>query len=185
MKAGWGADQILYNFWQDVSTLTWVELDPTFHFRWDIFRYFYRDMAKAEAARRYHSVKELLMTGAKNVFSNPSTIPDKEFLDPTNTSYLYNNEPLRKLLENKYLKGFSLKTEPPEPRLLIVTVDVQEGTTVTFDSYSSKTEYDHKHIIEYPNGITIDHVLASASVPVYYNFTKIEAKILHVTFGME
>src|SRR5215213_3625649 len=90
----------------------------------DSFRYFYRDMAKEEAARRYYSVKELLMTGAKNVFSNPSTIPDKEFLDPTNTSYLYNNEPLRKLLENKYLKGFSLKTEPPEPRLLIVTVEM-------------------------------------------------------------
>ncbi|HET9806606.1 MAG TPA: patatin-like phospholipase family protein [Nitrososphaeraceae archaeon] len=177
MYESWlGVDQILYDFWQDVATLTWVELDPTFPFRWNSFGYLYRDMAKTEAARRYYSVKELLMTGAKNMFSIPSTIPDKKFFDPVNTSYLYNNDPLRRLLENKYLKGFSLKTEPQEPRLLIVTVDVQEGTTVTFDSYASKTEYSHKHVIEYPNGITIDHVLASASIPVYYNFSKIEAK---------
>jgi NTE family protein len=177
MYESWlGVDQILYDFWQDVATLTWVELDPTFPFRWNSFGYLYRDMAKTEAARRYYSVKELLMTGAKNMFSIPSTIPDKKFFDPINTSYLYNNDPLRRLLENKYLKGFSLKTEPQEPRLLIVTVDVQEGTTVTFDSYASKTEYGHKHVIEYPNGITIDHVLASASIPVYYNFSKIEAK---------
>ena len=115
------------------------------------------------------------MTGAKNMFSVPSTIPDKKFLDFTNTSYLYNNDPLRRLLENKYLKDFSLKTEPPEPRLLIVSVDVQEGTTVTFDSYLPKIEYNN-HVIEYSNGITIDHILASASVPVYYNFTTIEAK---------
>ena len=177
MYESWlGVDQILYDFWQDVATLTWVELDPTFPFRWNSFGYLYRDMAKTEAARRYYSVKELLMTGAKNMFSIPSTIPDKKFFDPINTSYLYNNDPLRRLLENKYLKGFSLKTEPQEPRLLIVTVDVQEGTTVTFDSYASKTEYGHKHVIEYPNGITIDHVLASASIPVYYNFSKIKAK---------
>ena len=177
MYESWlGVDQLIHDFWKDVSTLTWIELDPTFHFRWNGSRYFYKDMAKAEAARRYYSVKELLTMGAKNMFTSPSAIQDKKFLDFTNTSYLYSNEPLRRLLENKYLKDFSLKTQPPEPRLLIVTVDVQEGTTVTFDSYSSKTEYDHKHVIEYPNGITIDHVLASASVPVYYNFTKIEAK---------
>ena len=177
MYESWlGVDQLIHDFWKDVSTLTWIELDPTFHFRWNGSRYFYKDMAKAEAARRYYSVKELLTMGAKNMFTSPSAIQDKKFLDFTNTSYLYSNEPLRRLLENKYLKDFSLKTQPPEPRLLIVTVDVQEGTTVTFDSYSSKTEYDHKHVIEYHNGITIDHVLASASVPVYYNFTKIEAK---------
>ncbi|HEX7256915.1 MAG TPA: patatin-like phospholipase family protein [Nitrososphaeraceae archaeon] len=177
MYESWlGVDQLIHDFWKDVSTLTWIELDPTFHFRWNGSRYFYKELAKAEAARRYYSVKELLTMGAKNMFTSPSAIQDKKFLDFTNTSYLYSNEPLRRLLENKYLKDFSLKTQPPEPRLLIVTVDVQEGTTVTFDSYSSKTEYDHKHVIEYHNGITIDHVLASASVPVYYNFTKIEAK---------
>ena len=80
MYESWlGVDQILYDFWQDVATLTWVELDPTFPFRWNSFGYLYRDMAKTEAARRYYSVKELLMTGAKNMFSIPSTIPDKKF----------------------------------------------------------------------------------------------------------
>ena len=176
MYESWlGVDQILYDFWQDVSTLTFVEMDPSFDFRWNSLRFINRDIANPEAARRYYSVKELLITGAKNMFSVPYTIPDKKFLDPTNTGYLYNNEPLRRLLENKYLKDFSLKTEPPEPRLLLVTVDVQEGITVTFDSYDNKTKYEN-HIIEYPNGVTIDHGLASASVPVHYKYATIEAK---------
>jgi predicted acylesterase/phospholipase RssA len=177
MHESWkGIDQILYSFWEDLSTLTFVEIDPTFSFRWNSFRYINNDIAEAEAARRYYSVKELLVTGSKNIFGAPESMPDKKFLDPMNTRYLYNNRPLRKLLEEKYLKDFSLKTEPPEPRLLLVTVDVQEGTTVTFDSYYEKTEYDDKHVIEYPDGLTIDHVLASASVPVHYDYATIAAK---------
>jgi NTE family protein len=176
MYESWkGVDNILYNFWKDVSTSTLVELDPTFTFRWNSFGYVNRNLANSEAARRYYSVKEMLINGANNMFSTPEIIPDKRFVDPMNTAYLYNNSPLRRLLENKYLKDFSLKTEPPEPRLLLVTVDVQEGTTVTFDSYHEKIEYDN-HIIEYSKGITIDHVLASASVPVHYNYTTIKAK---------
>ncbi len=176
MSASWkGVDQVLYNFWEDVSTLTYVEMDPSFDFRWNSFRYINSDIANAEAARKYYSVKQLLMTGARNMYDMPSPIPDRKFLDPSNTAYLYNNDPLRRLLEKKYLKDFSLKTKPPEPRLLLITVDVQEGTTVTFDSYQDQTKYEN-HIIEYPNGITIDHVLASASVPVHYDYTTIEAK---------
>jgi hypothetical protein len=150
-------------------------MDPSFDFRWNSFRYINRDIANVEAARRYYSVKQLLMTGAKNMYDMPSSIPDRKFLDPTNTGYLYNNDPLRRLLEKKYLKDFSLKTKPPEPRLLLITVDVQEGTTVTFDSYHDLTKYEN-HTIGYSNGITIDHVLASASVPVHYDYTTIEAK---------
>src|SRR5919108_2238579 len=108
---------------------------------------------------------------------------------------LYCNKPLKTLLEEKYLTEFPLKTTKGEPRLLLVTVDVQEGATVTFDSYGKlkknddgsivkdehgnpvyelKAEYGeynnetqkYEHVIEYPKGITIDHVLASASVPI-------------------
>jgi hypothetical protein len=34
MHASWkGVDQVLYDFWEDVSTLTYVEMDPSFDFR--------------------------------------------------------------------------------------------------------------------------------------------------------
>ena len=47
MYESWlGVDKILYDFWQDISTITWVELDPTFTFRWNDSRYFYKDMAR-------------------------------------------------------------------------------------------------------------------------------------------
>lgn len=91
MSASWkGVDQVLYDFWEDVSILTYKEMDPSFVFRWNSFRYLNRDIANAEAARRYYSVKQLLMTGARNMYDMPSSIPDRKFLDPTNTGYLYN-----------------------------------------------------------------------------------------------
>ncbi|HEY6668731.1 MAG TPA: hypothetical protein VI033_06200, partial [Candidatus Nitrosopolaris sp.] len=70
-------------------------------------------------------------------------------------------------------------------------VDVQEGSTVVFDSYekpdgSHKTEYGRygmeyahngnegfEHVIRYNNGIEVEFVLASGSVPVNYDYTKL------------
>jgi NTE family protein len=74
-----------------------------------------------------------------------------------------------------------------------VSVDVAEGAAVTFDSYetedgSRKSEYGkyivqdgkevgrHKHIIRYNDGITSEHVIASASVPINYNYTTLEVE---------
>jgi NTE family protein len=104
------------------------------------------------------------------------------------------------------LDKFPLKTTKDEqqPRLLLVTVDVQEGATVIFDSYDGKLkkndkgegiskdengksvyefkaeygEYDkeakkYKQVIEYSKGLTIDHVLASASVSIAYDYQDI------------
>lgn len=74
------------------------------------------------------------------------------------------------------------------PRLLVVAVDVEKGQDITFDSYEKndggrKTDYqgyDDNLINEdksspalsltYNRGITLDHVMASASVPVNYNY---------------
>lgn len=178
-----GSWKTLYDFWDDISTLTFVEKDPTFAFRWNSFQNINSKIAKSEAARRYYSVKEILFSGAKNVFTAPQVIPDQRFFDPMNIWYLYDNSPLRKILET-YLDKFPLKTKPPGPRLLLVAVDVQEGATVTFDSYSKETsygEYDkvfdkYKYSVEYPTGLTIDHVLASASVPISYMYTQLKGK---------
>jgi NTE family protein len=71
----------------------------------------------------------------------------------------------------------------------VFSVDVAEGVTVTFDSYpkadgSRKTEYgryvkkDRKefgfdHVIRYNDGITIDHVMASGTLPEFYYYARV------------
>jgi NTE family protein len=75
---------------------------------------------------------------------------------------------------------------------LLVAVDVADGIPVTFDSYpkedgTRKTEYGkflrHKgkeigfeHVVQYDKGITSDHVIASGSFPVNFDFAKIEVE---------
>jgi NTE family protein len=73
-------------------------------------------------------------------------------------------------------------------------MDVQEGVTVVFDSYtkedgSRKTEYGnygpefasrssnenegYEHVIKYDDGIQSDFILASRSVPVNYDYNEL------------
>jgi hypothetical protein len=88
------------------------------------------------------------------------------------------------------------KKEKPGPRLLVIAVDVERGQAVTFDSYEKKDgarktdyqEYDDDDDIneqqqssspspsspsitlKYNRGIKLEHVMASASVPVNYDY---------------
>jgi predicted acylesterase/phospholipase RssA len=80
------------------------------------------------------------------------------------------------------------KKEIVGPRLLVVAVDVEKGQDITFDSYEKKdrtrkTEYQQYDEdinkqqsssppipLAYNEGITLDHVMASASVPVNYDY---------------
>jgi predicted acylesterase/phospholipase RssA len=67
--------------------------------------------------------------------------------------------------------------------LLTVSVDVEEGETVVFDSYPKKdgsrnTEYGydqqsnkHNQKIRYDEGLMVEHIVASASVPIHYDYT--------------
>ena len=73
-----------------------------------------------------------------------------------------------------------------------MAVDVADGTPVTFDSYpkedgSRKTEYGKfishnekeigfERVIHYDKGITSDHVIASGSYPVNFDFARIEVE---------
>lgn len=74
-------------------------------------------------------------------------------------------------------------TSNGEPRLLIVSADVAEGATVTFDSYSPKSEFGRynkgsykssKDVITYDKGIELKHVMASASIPLFYDYETIQ-----------
>src|SRR5688500_8678509 len=152
--------------------------------------------ASAEAARRYYSVKEFLKSEVDKVYS-PILPPkeDEKFFDQQNKRIQYNKKPLQKSIE-KFVK-FPIATtyEKGEPRLLVVSVDATEGATVTFDSYEKGKDLNGKDIrktvyhgqssqeekqqqqqpivIEYNDGIRIQHVMASATLPEFYEYEEI------------
>jgi NTE family protein len=77
-----------------------------------------------------------------------------------------------------------------QPRLLVCTVDAAEGVTVTFDSYpkadgSRKSEYGnynnesgYEYVIDYSDGITIDHIMESGTLPEFDNYAEMS---IHTT----
>jgi NTE family protein len=84
-----------------------------------------------------------------------------------------------------------------QPRLLLVSVDVLEGSVVRFDSYpkadgSRRSEYGEKmklkdsdkmqyeYTIPYDDGVISDHAIASGSVPINYDYSKIVANKLTI-----
>jgi NTE family protein len=130
-------------------------------------------------------VKNFLLLGAQKIYSAPTVRPDLKFFDPENIWYVYNNDRLRASLK-EFLSQEPIATthEEKQPRLLIFSVDVAEGATVTFDSYpkvdgSRMSQYSNceereefRKVIRYP-GITIDHVMASGSLPMFYDYSKV------------
>ena len=121
---------------------------------------------------------------------------DKKFFDPDNVWYRYSNEPLKRSLERFVKFPIATTEEADQPRLLLVAVDVAEGIPVTFDSHSAedgsrKSEYGQflkkdeknplfKYTIRYNEGITADHVIASGSFPVNFEYCKILVENNHI-----
>jgi NTE family protein len=167
--------------WDEKSwTLAWDALNRTNSF-----------VATGEAARRYYSAKEYIISGASNVFL-PNLPPkiDSKFFDNfivPNIWYRYDNSRLRRSINEaiRFPIGTSHRNKhgKMEPRLLAICVDVEEGETVTFDSYVKVSQYgDYKpgvnaengtyeRTIKYDKGIMVEHILASASVPEHYDYT--------------
>lgn len=152
------------------------------------------DMASAEAARRYYSVKEFLKSGANKAYT-PILPPreDEKFFDNQNKRPLYDKQPLQKSLEKFAKFPIATNYEKGQPRLLIVSTDVLEGKAITFDSYEKckdhhllndketrQTVYEGSNqeriVIEYNEGINIQHVMASASLPEFYDYEKINGR---------
>jgi len=197
------ASEELEKFWTDQVSLKsldigelskpwydeWVKKNPT--------------AASEEAARRYYSVKKLLLNQVRNnMYYFLEYIKDHKFFDTlqvhtqspsscfNNDWLLHSNKPLRESIE-KYAR-FPILTDfkNKQPRLLVCSVDVAEGVTVTFDSYpkadgSRKSEYGnynnesgYENVIDYSNGVTIDHVMASGTLPEFYNYAEVS---IHTT----
>lgn len=199
-----GSGKMLVDFWEYLSTQSSVENIPYFASYWDSWRRLDRRIASGESARRYFSTKEFILKGVPNVFVPRTPLLDNRFFDPSNTWYIYDNRPLKESLEKFARFPISTSFENNEPRLLLVAVDVQELTPVVFDSYEKedgtrKSEYGRygslkfnsaekgqedtegfEHVIRYDDGIKADFVLASCSVPVNYDYTRlnVESRVL-------
>ncbi len=200
-----GSGERLVEFWEYLSTQSSFENIPYFTSYWDSWRGLDRRIASGESARRYFSTKEFILKGVPNVFIPKTPLLDNRFFDPLNTWYIYDNRPLKESLEKFAKFPISTSFENNEPRLLLVAVDVQEATPVIFDSYekadgTSKTEYGrygrlkfidsaknqnqdqdqeneaYEHVIRYEDGIKSDFVLASCSVPVNYDYTRLNVE---------
>jgi NTE family protein len=205
-----GSTQKLLDFWEHVSTtpdlINYWPYWSNWPFPWDEKSWMEgwnrrgktdSDIATGEAARRYYSAKEFLLHGAPNFISKPTKTNDNRFLDDifpfgSNVWYKYSNEPLTNSIK-KFVTRFPIATDVGQPRLLLVSVDVKTGTTVTFDSYSKPAEgnredqireYKYENheddsynfSISYDEGIMPEHLLASASVPVNFDYTHVPTK---------
>jgi NTE family protein len=205
VRESWeGSAEKLEEFWK-LQLASNVNLSRWWPFSWDekLWTYAWNtlnetnsDIATGEAARRYYSAKEFIINGAPNVFS-PRLPPkiDYKFFDNfivPNTWYRYDNSRLKETINRsiKFPIGTSKLNE--EPRLLAISVDVEEGETVTFDSYvkdketntriseygdyepadnNGKKKGTYERIIKYDKGIMAEHIMASASVPEHYDYT--------------
>ncbi|MDQ3961194.1 MAG: patatin-like phospholipase family protein, partial [Thermoproteota archaeon] len=129
--------------------------------------------ASSEAARRYYSVKEYLKYGTPNVFSSLPPEPDTKFADPENTWFVHDISPLQNTIEryskdehNKEKLRIATSSSKKEPQLFVISVDVAEGKTIAFDSYHTQAEDDPQNSLYEGDGITIDHVMASGTIPI-------------------
>jgi NTE family protein len=146
-------------------------------------------IASMEAARRYYSVKYYFFNGAPRVQEplQPFPKPDLRFFDDQlNTWFIHNNHPLKNTILNFAKFPIATSHDKKEPRLLVFSVDVAEGKTVTFDSHpksdgSRKSEYGryskekgYEKVINYDDGINIEHIMASGTLPEFYDYQDID-----------
>ena len=188
-----GSAERLIEFWKYLSKQSMVDTNPWFKIWWDTLHSINNAFATGEAARRYYSAREFAMSGVPNVFSPVIPMLDSKFLDLYgNTWYRFSNEPLKRSLEKFAKFPIATSHQDNQPRLLLVSVDVADGAPVTFDSYpkedgSRKTEYGKymkqdgreigfEHVIKYDEGITSDHVMASGSYPVNFDYASLEVE---------
>jgi NTE family protein len=149
----------------------------------------YGPIASGETARRYFSVANLSLLGTKNVMSPGIAQPDMKFFSTSNLSR-FSNIPIETTIRrfwNPDTSPIKTRFESAQPRLLLVSVDIQDATTVTFDSYRKevdqngneirKSEYgDRKpgHMIEYSNGLKMEHLRTSMSSHLRYEYPELE-----------
>ena len=152
-------------------------------------------VAFSETVRRYYSWKHFLLTGTPNVYTPSILQPDLKFFDlfsPYSILYRVGNEPLiRTIKKYWYPNAPPIKTsfDSNQPRLLLVSVDIQNGTSCTFDSYEKGNDEDGdaicrtvygedktKYTVEYPEGIGMKHLDTSMAFHLRHKYPELEVK---------
>jgi NTE family protein len=186
MKYWEGSPEKLVDFWRYVSsTFDYFRFwTPFLKSSWDNWRSFfpYLNLPSGEAFRRYLSTRRSLAFGEQYVFSPLFFVPFatpmfNKFFDYTPLAlwHQYSNDPLRSSIEKfakKLRNGQKIKTsieKNNEPRLLLVSVDIENAETTTFDSYKKKDE-------DKEGGISLKHVIASAAVPKNFAYEEINGR---------
>jgi NTE family protein len=150
-------------------------------------------VASPEAARMYYSWRYFTLIGAHNVYSPIIAQIDLKFfepwlLNPWSVLFRYDNKPLKGTIEKYWNSNdYPINTnfDSKQPRLLLVSSDLQNCESVTFDSYEkSKDKYgdaicrtvygeeDTKYIIEYPEGIGMKHLDTSMAFHTRHEFPR-------------
>ena len=119
----------MFSWWEP-----WTKDFP--RWRTDGRKFYVKDRASKEAARRYFSTK-VFVAGAGKVFSFKEIREDDKFFDdaPSAKWILLNDEPLKRQIQEFGKFPIGTKFDNGQPRLLVTAVDIAEGITVTFDSY--------------------------------------------------
>jgi len=188
-KRSWeGSADKLVEFWKDIKIDSNVEKDPFFTSRWQRYHRMNPNAASVEAARRYYSARQFILSGADKVFSAPHPQLDDRFFDPSSffgTWYKYDNSKLRQIIKDNVAFPIGTSFDKNEPRLIVISVDIEEAETVAFDSYIKedgfrRSEYGfsektgkNEQRVQYDQGLMVEHIMASASVPVHYDYTLI------------
>jgi NTE family protein len=197
------ASEELENFWTDQVSLKSLDIGELSKHWYDEWVKKNPKAASEETARRYYSVKKLLLNQVQNnMYYLLEYVKDDRFFDTlhlhtqhpascfNNDWLLHSNKPLRESIEKYARFPISTNFKDNQPRLLVCSVDVAEGVTVTFDSYpkadgSRKSEYGnynnesgYENVIDYGDGVTIDHIMASGTLPEFYNYAEVS---IHTT----
>jgi NTE family protein len=142
-------------------------------------------LASEEAARRYWTwyTYSFGFQGIPGVLTRAIYQPDYKFVwNPLNFLIRYGNSPIVDTIKEFWnFDEDRIRTTEGQPRLMMVSVDIRDGMTATFDSYPKedgelKTLYEHKlpdgkrerHIIQYNSGLGIEHLLTSMSSALRY-----------------
>jgi NTE family protein len=150
LKCYEGSADKLEEFWTDQIASTpdlSITSYDTYYQIWNddkAWRDIYPQVATAEAARRYYSAKAFLYGGAKNVLQpieGQFPLYDDKFFDNNRLDEINNlwfrcsNHRLEQSVKKYVLENLKMDFAKNEPRLLMCSVDVEEGETVVFDSY--------------------------------------------------
>jgi NTE family protein len=185
-----GSPEKLLRFWKEISSHSILDYSLLLiRYTWDFYKDAFNRMfphckdltdsiISGESLRRYYSTKKRIVSGEPHVFSPlffppfPTPMFNKFFdYSPSAWWYQYSNQPLKefildfapRLKNDNYSKnegGIRTNIEYNEPRFLLVAANIGNAKPVAFDSYDK-------------SGITIDHVLASAAIPINYQYVEI------------